>query len=269
MADPSYGRTFRLSTGRRLVCELMRAARGVPLVSIRRECSIPAAVAARALSRPSVSWIGIFAKAYALAARHIPNLRWNWSAFPWGHIYEHSESVCAVVVEREWEGGPVVLGAKVRGPENLPLADFDARIREFRDQPVNEVRHFRALLRLARLPWPLRRLVMWLVFRRSGYKRAKAAGTFAVSSLGQFGVESVTPIVPLTAYLTFGPISPAGRVTFNLTFDHRVIDGRHGARALEEMERLLNTAIAAELRALARGSRPPVREAETRASQLV
>jgi hypothetical protein len=269
MAGPTRGRTFSLPIGRRLVNELMRAGRGVPLVTIRREFSIPAVVEARSHRRPSVSWICLFAKAYALAARSIPNLRWNWSAFPWGRIYEHPESACAVVVEREWEGGPVVLGAKVRGPENLPLLDFDARIEEFRDHPVEEVRHFRALLRLARLPWPLRPFVTWLVFRRSGEKRAKAIGTFAISSVGQFGVETVTPVVPVSAYLTFGPISPEGRVTVGLIFDHRVMDGRHGARALADMEHLMNTAIAAELRAVARGHRPAAAPEARRPTQLV
>ena len=268
MADPIRGRTFGLTTGRRLINELMRAGRGVPIVTLRREFSIPTVVEARSLHRPSISWVCLFAKAYAMAARAIPNLRWNWSAFPWGRIYEHPESACAVIVERDWAGGPVVLGAKVRGPENLPLLDFDARMHEFRHHPVEEVRHFRALLRIARLPWPLRPFVTWLVFRRSGEKRAKAVGTFAISSVGQFGVETVTPVVPVTAYLTFGPISPDGRVTVGLIFDHRVMDGRHGARALADMEHLMNTAIAAELRAIARDRRPPTPESR-RAAQLV
>lgn len=269
MAVPTRGSTFRLSTGRRIVCELMRAGRGVPTVTVRREFSIPAVVEARAARRLAISWVCIFAKAYALAAQRIPNLRWNWSAFPWGRIYEHRESVCAVVVEREWESENIVLGGKIRGPENMALTVFDAKVRELRDRPVNEVRHFRQVLRWARLPWPLRRMITWTVFRRSGHNRAKRAGTFAISSLGQFGVETVTPVVPLTAYLTYGPISGDGKVTVGLIFDHRVMDGRHAARALEEMEHLLNTGIAAELRAAVRIHRTTPREPAPRTPQLV
>jgi hypothetical protein len=65
--------------------------------------------------------------------------------------------------------------------------------------------------------------------------------------------------VPLTGYLTFGPISVEGSVTVALTFDHRVMDGRHAARALLDMEHVLNTVLVDELRSLGTAQRPFVR----------
>ena len=81
-------------------------------------------------------------------------------------------------------------------------------------------------------------------------RRCKRFGTFMISSLGNFGTQTVVPIMPLTGYLTFGPIAIDGRVTVGLTFDHRVMDGRHAARALQDMETLLNTDILAEIEKL-------------------
>ena len=39
-----------------------------------------------------------------------------------------------------------------------------------------------------------------------------------------------------------------GDVAVCLTFDHRVMDGRHAARALEDMEAILNSTLVTELR---------------------
>lgn len=70
-------------------------------------------------------------------------------------------------------------------------------------------------------------------------------GTFAVSSLGMFGVDFFTPIInpPNTAILGIGRIrdevtwsgdsaARARRITLSLTFDHRVADGAVAARFL-------------------------------------
>ena len=72
-------------------------------------------------------------------------------------------------------------------------------------------------------------------------------GTFAISSLGNYGAELLNPILPLTAYVTFGPISEAGEVNVRLIFDHRVMDGRHAARALVEMEKNLRGPLVEEM----------------------
>lgn len=58
-------------------------------------------------------------------------------------------------------------------------------------------------------------------------------GTFTVTNLGSFGIETFTPIInlPQCAILGVGAIS-GGSVPLSLTFDHRVIDGAPAARFL-------------------------------------
>ncbi|HKB04699.1 MAG TPA: hypothetical protein VKD90_20920, partial [Gemmataceae bacterium] len=79
---------------------------------------------------------------------------------------------------------------------------------------------------------------------------------------GQFGCDQTVVRMPLTGYLTFGPIGKDGKVMVGLTFDHRVMDARTAARSLEDMERFLNTALVAELRALAARPVPAERSIE-------
>lgn len=251
MKEPRRGRSVPITDGRRLVDELMRQSRNVPLVMLRREMSIPALVQARRERAGRLSWVAIFAKAYGLVAERNVHLRRNWLKFPWARIYEHPVSECVVLVEREWQGEETVLAAKIRQPECMSLVHVDGYLKRFRTEPVSSISSFRQLLQIARYPALLRRFIFWSTLNWSGFKRCKRFGTFMISSVGNFGCEMLVPHMPLTAYLTFGPISPDGNVAVGLAFDHRVMDGRHAARALQDMEQVLNTTLASELRSLA------------------
>jgi pyruvate dehydrogenase E2 component (dihydrolipoamide acetyltransferase) len=73
-------------------------------------------------------------------------------------------------------------------------------------------------------------------------------GTFTVTNLGSFGIESFTPVLnlPQTAILGVNAIAPkpvdTGKriefipsISFSLTIDHRVIDGATGAKFLQDL----------------------------------
>ncbi|RRC95775.1 dihydrolipoamide acetyltransferase family protein [Schaalia canis] len=76
-----------------------------------------------------------------------------------------------------------------------------------------------------------------------------SGGTFTVSNLGSFGVETFTPIInrPQTAILGVAAITPRAvvladgsvgveqRIGFSLTADHQVIDGADAARFLRDL----------------------------------
>jgi pyruvate dehydrogenase E2 component (dihydrolipoamide acetyltransferase) len=81
---------------------------------------------------------------------------------------------------------------------------------------------------------------------------AMAGGTFTITSIGVFGVDSGTPILPpgQAAILGFGAIRDApwvhkGRIrirrvaTLSLSFDHRVIDGELGSTFLHDVGAVL------------------------------
>ena len=79
-----------------------------------------------------------------------------------------------------------------------------------------------------------------------------AGGTFSITNVGVFGVDTGTPILPPgeSAILAFGAIRPTpwvhkGKIkirqvtTLGLSFDHRVIDGELGSKFLRDVGRFL------------------------------
>ena len=57
-------------------------------------------------------------------------------------------------------------------------------------------------------------------------------------------------LTPLTTGLNYGVVSADGSVDVRLTYDHRVLDGGTAARALADMEAVMNGPILAELNGL-------------------
>lgn len=237
-----------LSPGRKLVIEMLEHARRVPSVPVARTLDISLVREARQQVAAAPSWTAIFLRAYALVAREHGGLRRALLPWPTPHLYEHPYSIGALVVERQVEGEPILLAAKVRTPEDTPLDTIDAHLRRFKQAPVEDISAFRQLLRLGRLPGWLRRFTFWHSLYLSGHIRAKRFGTFMVSSYGSLGAEQIHPLTPLTTLLTFGPIGSNGSVVVKIIYDHRVLDGRYVASCLNELDRVLNTDILRELR---------------------
>jgi pyruvate dehydrogenase E2 component (dihydrolipoamide acetyltransferase) len=77
-------------------------------------------------------------------------------------------------------------------------------------------------------------------------------GTFTVSNLGMFGVDSFIAIInpPQCAILAVGQVAPCvvphggdiavrAMMTMSLSADHRIVDGVIGAKFLREVKRFL------------------------------
>ncbi|MBX9623663.1 MAG: 2-oxo acid dehydrogenase subunit E2 [Gemmataceae bacterium] len=240
------GRTVPLSRPRRLVGDLLHFAAGVPSVPVQRRMDLGPVAVARRASPDRPAWTAIFAKGFALVAAEVPALRRAYCKFPWPHLYEVPASVATIMVEREYEGEPAVLGLRVKDPAGRSVADVSARVRGALAAPVESVPCFRRALRLAGWPRPVRRAAWW-VGLNVGRWRANHFGTFGVSVYAALGAESLHPLSPLTATLNYGPIADDGAVDVRLTYDHRVLDGATVARALARLERVLNTTVCAEL----------------------
>jgi hypothetical protein len=237
-------------------------ARKTPASIVVRAMKLAAVAEARRAVQPAPSWTALFMRAYGLVAQKYPELRRAWIPLPWPHFYEHPHLVCVLVSEREVGGENLLLAARFCAPERMTLPDIDGHIHWLKAAPLEEIDDFQRLLRYGRLPWLLRRLLGWLHMSWSGYVKASRVGNFTISSVGSLGAEALNPFCLLTTHLSLGPIRPAGDVDLSLTFDHRVMDGRPIARALNDLEEILNTTIVAELAALGRqGARAPAAEA--------
>ncbi len=246
MGEP-YGRRLGLSLPRRFVCDLLHFARKVPTVPVQRRMNIAPLMAARQQADPRPSWCALFTKAYAMVAAARPELRRAYLSFPWPHLYEHSISVASVAIERKVGDEDAVLFVQIRGPEDHRADQIDDYLRECKTRPVERVGTFRRTLRVSRFPRPIRRLLWWIGLNVSGYRRARNWGTFGVSVYSGLGAESLHPLSPLTTALNYGVIGEDGTVDVRIIYDHRVLDGSGVARALVELEGVLNGPVARSL----------------------
>lgn len=248
MPEPR-GRTLPLSGPRTFINDLLHHAKAIPTVPVSRVMDLGPLIAARRAHPARPSWSLLFMKAFAMVAAEHPPLRRAWIGFPSPRLYEHPQSVCALAMEREYQGESGVFVGLFRAPECQSLAEIQHWLDWYKRTPLEELGFFRQALRISRLPRPIRRLLWWSTLEVSGFKRAKRFGTFGVSSYGALGAESLHPISPLTTTLTYGPIDPAtGRVNAKIIYDHRVLDGADIARRLADVEAALRGPILDELR---------------------
>jgi hypothetical protein len=251
MTRTLVGKTTALSVPRRLVCDLLHAAKRVPSVPVQRRMDLGPVVRARAACASRPAWVAIFTKAFALVARDVPQLRQAYLSFPRPRLYEHPENVASIAISRDYEGEEAVFFAQLRAPERRPLAAIDRWMRGLKAGSPATLRPFLCALRVSRLWRPLRRAVWWWGLHVSGARRARHFGTFAVSVYSGLGVDSLHPLSPLTTVLNYGPIGPDSMADVRLVYDHRVFDGAVVGRALGQLEFVLRETIAAELYDLA------------------
>jgi hypothetical protein len=245
------GRSIRLSLPRRFVGDLVHFAHQVPTIPVQRLFNVAELEHLRSQLSPRPSWVAIFTKAYAQVSVEFAELRRCYLSFPWARLYEHSENIASVGIERMYEGEPGVFFAHIHSPENMTLTALEAELRRYKEAPLETIADFQTELRVSRLPQPIRRFAWWYVTHCRGYRKALWMGTYGVSVYSSLGAESLHQLTPLTTALNYGVIQDNGDVMVRVTYDHRVMDGATIARALNRLDKVLNTDSATELRGLA------------------
>ena len=161
-----------------------------------------------------------------------PPLRRVYVKLPWPHLYELPQSVASIIVERDWphdgdSGEKALFLGRLKAPDTATLPDLAARMLAHKTAPIDSIADFRRALAIARLPLPLRRLLVWLSLN-IGRQVPNFMGSFAISALGSHGAAIVDTIPVWSSFLNYGPIAPDGGVDIYLSVDHRVIDGGAG-----------------------------------------
>jgi hypothetical protein len=245
-APKMRGTVRRISLPRRLIADLMHASMRVPFVSLRRTLTVRSLAEARSASMIRPGWAAIFAKAFSLVARDEPVLRTLHVGWPWPHFYELPRSVCMIAIARTEDGEDCVMPQKITAPAELSLPAVDALIRHARIAPVGEIPAFRKILRVTRLPLPLRRLV-WAIGLGIGRQRANYFGSFGITSVAAFGAGELHALSPGPYIVTYGVLRPDQTIDVVIRWDHRLTDAAMIAHVLTRLEQVLNTDIAAEL----------------------
>ena len=257
------GTVRKISVPRRLVADLMHASIRVPFVSLARPLNIRSLLEARAQTAQPPGWAAIFVKAFALVAKDQPVLRTLYVKWPLPAFYELPRSVAMVAIARVEDGQDCVLPQKVTAPDEMPLTEVDALIRHAKNAPIDEVPAFRKMLRTTRLPLPLRRLI-WAIGLNFGRQRANYFGSFGVTSVAAYGAGELHAMSPGPFILSYGVEKPDQTIEVVVRWDHRITDAALMAKTLTRLEQVLNTEIAAELRANRQQTEPkPVRAVAT------
>jgi hypothetical protein len=243
----AQGRWVSLSPFRRLVADLMHLSQQVPAVAVDRLMDLSPLIAARAACPLRPSWAVVFARAFSLVARDYPQLRRSYMKVPWPHLYEHPHSVVALNVERRLPAEDIVLFCLIRAPENRSLEELDALVRHHKEAPVEALRSYRRAVDVSRIPWPLRRWFMWASLNVFGRRRCHNFGTFSLTSVASRGAGLLHLLPILTSALHYGMFDEAGRIDVRITWDHRVMEGATAARALVDLEAVLNGQMVQEL----------------------
>jgi hypothetical protein len=233
-----------------MINDLMYFGARTPMVSVERVMNLKDVIAARNASARRPPWAIILAKAYALTARDMPELRRAYLKWPWARIYEYPTSVAAITLTRMVDGEPWVFARLIKSPETQRIADLADILDSAGHVPVTDVREFRRILQIQRLPTILRRL-LWRIGLNRGRWRARMFGTFIVTSVSHLGTAALFTPTP-TNMVTIGVFEPDGRVAMRYLVDHRLFDGIAMANALARFEEALNGPVLDELRAMAK-----------------
>jgi hypothetical protein len=221
----------------------------VPNTSVERVMDFAALIEARKAWDRRPPWAAILAKAYGLTAREMPELRRVFLKWPWPRIYEYPVSIAGVTINREYEREPAVFTRLIREPDALKISEIAGIIQDATKAPLNEIREFRRIIEIERLPFVLRRPVWWLGLN-FGRWRARLFGTVGITAVSFLGTGVFFTPTP-TNLVTLDVFGPDGRVPLRYIFDHRLFDGVAVARALARMEEILSGPILHELRTMA------------------
>jgi hypothetical protein len=243
-----------VSLARKFIIDLIRVS--VPLVVIKRTMNLERLAKAQSLQDKRTSLLPIIAKAFCIVARDEPWLRTFYIRWPWPHFYEVPRSVAMAVIIRDDFERDATFVLKIGTADEHSLTDLEAIIHSGKSLPFDDVPVLRRTLHITRMPLPLRRL-FWILALNIGRQRANWLGTFGITSLSALGSETVVARTPGPAFITYGAVRSDYTMDLLFHWDHRIYDGILAARALRQLEDVLNTVIADELLASGSPKSPP------------
>jgi hypothetical protein len=119
-----------------MVIDFLYFASAVPTVPVQKHMSLGELAAARAACHIRPRWMAIFAKAFALVAEEIPELRRAYVKIPWPHLYVFPTSKALIIIERDHRGEPALCPISVKEPASQPLSAIGELIERASTAPL-------------------------------------------------------------------------------------------------------------------------------------
>ena len=251
------GSFVRLSLPRRIINHFLSGTGRMPLVTGQRRLRLAEVIAARAQAKPRPSWAALFTKAFAAVCARQPELRRTFVAWPWARVFQYDAPVVSVVTGREYEGEHALFLARVKNPDQLPLARIQDTLNRYKTSPIKEIDRLRYTLRLAALPGFIRHPLWWLVTNVMPRLKAQCLGTHGISPTTGMRSSGIHVVSPWTIVLHYDVPHENGDMDVRFTFDHRVYDAAVLGLAGGAIEQELCGPILAELRAMRPAAEEP------------
>lgn len=245
MAKPR-GRSLPLSLPRRWMGDALAFADRVPIVAAERTIRVQSLAAARRRAAAPPSWNALVIKAVAIVSQRVPELRRAYLPYPWPRLYEAPHSVATVVFDRDFAGEPATFMCPLSAPEDLTLDHIHATVQAWKTDPIEAHSALRRIVRCARPPRPVRRMIWAAGLYWSGIERARHFGTFGVNSIAGLRGRMLMFKVPITSAFYYGAVA-GGTLPVQIAFDHRVFDGVVAGRVGGLLEEVLNDVLPAEV----------------------
>ncbi len=207
----------------------------------------------RSGARPSYTALVI--KAISLALRNNP--RMNRLVLPWPFKYRHVqlEEVHAVVAVEKVAGDmDTVFAGLLRNSDGKTVGEITSELREMASVTEEEDPRLRLAMRLVRrLPAFVSRFLFGLPRRSPRLWVENRGGSFALTTVGKYGVDAISAKWPWPLTFTFGevkerPMVVDGRVEARLSlyltmaFKRQLTNGAPAARFFHEIVRRLERA---------------------------
>ncbi|MBT8047204.1 MAG: hypothetical protein HKO99_08130 [Xanthomonadales bacterium] len=245
-----FRRWQTLSKGRTLILDITNIAQKMPMAPLLREFDLERIGQLRSQFRPRISWVVLFLKAYGIVSERNSILRQIYAPLPFPHIYTHPQNVALVTISRVVDGEPRLYFARFHRPEERSLEELQKQYEECRRAPIDQLRQFKRQDLLSSMPWFVRKSVWFLLTHLWPSKRAANIGTFGLSLSGFNGNLGTFHLGPNTTILGCELFPRKGRNRVTLTFDHRILDGKPAADALDDLQRAFANEITEELEAM-------------------
>ena len=101
-------------------------------------------------------------------------------SFPWPHLYQHPTNIVTIAIERTFQEQDAIFFVHLPHPEKRTLLEIDAKLRRYKDLPLDQVSAIRRALRSMRWPRPLRRFLWWFALNVSGRNGLTSSGLRAL-----------------------------------------------------------------------------------------
>ena len=225
----------------------------VPVVAGERILRVRALAEARRAFRHPPGWNALVIRGLGMVSARIPALRQAYLPYPWPRLYEAPYSVASVVFERDFAGEPATFMAPLVQPESRPLAEIQRKVQGWKDDPIDSHGVLRRIVRNAKPPRPVRRLIWAMGLYGDGFLRARNFGTFAVNSIAGTRGKMLMFKTAITSVWYYS-LATKGEMLIQIAFDHRVFDGSTAGRAMSELESVFNNELLAEVRNSSTGS---------------